>query len=172
MFIASPFEETLFLDADTTVLGRLDYGFDKARQHGLALTHSANPWQRRYYNLQSEPDAVEYSSGVMFFGEDMAELFFAWGQMKDDSRCKYQADDGVVHEQRFNDQALLTKAIHDNGFNPFVLPQNWNFVPRWQKQFFGALKIVHGTDDIPSSLLKWNEEQSKPDAVIRCTQLP
>ena len=36
MLDRSPFEETLFLDADTVVLGRLDFGFEKARQHGLA----------------------------------------------------------------------------------------------------------------------------------------
>ena len=36
MMVLSPFDTTLFLDADTVVLGPLDYIFDKAEQHGLA----------------------------------------------------------------------------------------------------------------------------------------
>jgi hypothetical protein len=34
VFRRSPFRETLFLDADTMVLGRLDLAFDKARRSG------------------------------------------------------------------------------------------------------------------------------------------
>jgi hypothetical protein len=37
MLEVTPFEETLFLDNDTVVLGRLDYGFQKASQFGLAI---------------------------------------------------------------------------------------------------------------------------------------
>ena len=33
----TPFEETLFLDSDTVVLDRLDFGFEMAAQHGLAV---------------------------------------------------------------------------------------------------------------------------------------
>src|SRR5690349_21705296 len=36
MFEPSPFRQTLFLDADTVVLDRLDFGFRKAQQFGLA----------------------------------------------------------------------------------------------------------------------------------------
>jgi hypothetical protein len=35
MFRRSPFRETLYLDADTVVLGRLDFGFRKAQDFGL-----------------------------------------------------------------------------------------------------------------------------------------
>jgi hypothetical protein len=174
MFDLSPFDETLFLDADTTVLGRLDYGFNRASVFGMALTHSANPWQRRYYKLKCEPDAAEYSSGVIFFDRraSVKRLFgfwtFASGRL--DSRCKYV--DGGEREQLHNDQGLMSYAIEKEGLNPFVLPQNWNFVPRWQKQFFGPLKVWHGSQDIPKELLEWNTQQSQPEAVIQCTSLP
>ena len=39
MFERSPFRETLFLDADTVVLGRLDFGFRKARDFVIRLLH-------------------------------------------------------------------------------------------------------------------------------------
>src|SRR5436305_1913121 len=32
----TPFEETLFLDVDTVVLDRLDFGFEMAGKHGMA----------------------------------------------------------------------------------------------------------------------------------------
>jgi hypothetical protein len=36
MLDLAPFEETLFLDIDTVVLGRPDFGFEKAIKHDLA----------------------------------------------------------------------------------------------------------------------------------------
>jgi hypothetical protein len=174
MYELSPFDETLFLDADTTVLGRLDYGFNIARAHCIAVTHSANPWQRRYYKMRVEPDDVEYSTGVVFFRKcgEIKRTFDEWSALSEsaDTRCKYANDAGATLEQLHNDQATFSMAMWSND-RTFVLPQNWNFVPRWQKQFFGPLKIWHGLEDIPQSLLKWNEEQSKPDAVIRCASV-
>jgi hypothetical protein len=29
------------------------------------------------------------------------------------------------------------------GFNPFVLPLNWNLRPKWQRSFFGPVRIWH-----------------------------
>lgn len=174
MYDLSPFDETLFLDADTTLLGKIDYGFLKAEQFGLALCINASPWQRRYENINGHPDEVEYSSGVLFFSKAKSkDVFEEWKRCRwaYDSMCRYQAD-GVVRKQKENDQALLTKAIHLLGISPFVLPLNWNLHPTWQKQFFGPVKIWHGFADIPATLLKWNEEQSQPGAVVRCATLP
>src|SRR5438876_9554670 len=52
MLDLTPFEETLFLDIDTVVLGRLDYGFEKARQAGLACCICECPWARRHRGLR------------------------------------------------------------------------------------------------------------------------
>jgi hypothetical protein len=181
MFERSLFDETLFLDADTTVMGRLDYGFAKAEQHGIACCVNANPWQRRYYKIEQHPDAVEYSSGVVFFdkswhrcvGASTADVFRTWDGMDGlDTTCSYfHAADGVKR-QPYNDQALFSHAMHQQWFNPFVLPLNWNLYPRWQKHWWGEIKVLHGYDDIPASVMRWNAEQSRPDAVIRCAQWP
>src|SRR5260221_6453107 len=47
----TPFETTLFLDADTVVLGDLGYGFTQAERYGLACTICECPWARRYRGL-------------------------------------------------------------------------------------------------------------------------
>src|SRR5262245_18278213 len=48
MGTASPFKTTLYLDADTVVLGNLDYGFERAEKFGLACCINECPWLRRY----------------------------------------------------------------------------------------------------------------------------
>ncbi len=189
MYDLSPYDETLFLDADTTVMGKIDYGFLKAQQHGIACCISANPWNRRYYKIEQHPDEVEYSTGVVFFDKKWEEVgyprmgdaftrstamvFNRWDGLEGtDSTCNYfHAADGVKR-QPYNDQATFTLAMQQTGFNPFVLPLNWNIYPRWQKHFWGEIKIHHGYDDIPPSIMQWNAEQSRPDAVIRCAQWP
>lgn len=194
MYDLSPYDETLFLDADTTVMGKLDFGFAKAKQHGIACCINANPWQRRYYKIEQHPDEVEYSSGVVFFDKRWEEdygpnaetyseddlsrrstqnVFHLWDSLDGtDTTCSYfHASDGVKHAP-YNDQALFSLAMQRLAFNPFVLPLNWNLYPRWQKHWWGPIKVLHGYDDIPESVVRWNAEQSNPDAVIQCAQWP
>lgn len=188
MYDKSPFDETLFLDADTTVMGKLDYGFKQAEKHGIACCVNANPWQRRYYNLpRDHDDTVEYSSGVIFFKKDwescyggncdtavVAEVFKRWGDLsfgRYDTRSRFVGPDGV-REMPVNDQALFSLAMQQLNFNPFVLPLNWNLYPKWQKHFWGEIKIWHGYDDIPTGVMKWNADQRETDAVIQCGGLP
>src|SRR4051812_10630507 len=58
MFRMSPFSTTLFLDADTIVLGNLDYGFEMAERHGLACSLCECPWARRHTGLRQQGDLV------------------------------------------------------------------------------------------------------------------
>src|SRR4051794_26811284 len=51
MFDFTPFDHTLYLDADTIVLGRLDFGFESAARYGLACCINECPWARRYAGL-------------------------------------------------------------------------------------------------------------------------
>src|SRR5262249_13778122 len=73
MFEKTPFRETLFLDADTVVLGHLDFGFRKAQDFGLACCICECPWARRYTGLEGE--SVEYNTGVLFFNERAKPVF-------------------------------------------------------------------------------------------------
>ncbi len=176
MYDLSPFDQTLFLDADTTVLGNLDYGFLQAAQHGIACCINANPWSRRYYKLEQHPDAVEYSSGVVFFDKTcrgVKEVFKRWNGLDGtDTTCSYfHASDGLK-QAPYNDQALFTLAMDQEKFNPFVLSMNWNIYPKWQKHFWGPIKIWHGYDDISPAVMQWNEKQSAEGAVIQCAVLP
>jgi hypothetical protein len=179
MFDRSPFDETLFLDADTTVMGKLDYGFQQAKKHGIACCVNANPWQRRYYKLPwDHPDTVEYSSGVVFFDKSHPQaggVFDRWRYLTArpdiNTASRFVGPHGL-REMPLNDQALFSRAIQEENFNPFILPLNWNIYPRWQKHFWGEIKVWHGYDDIPQEVVNWNAGQRKEDAIIQCGGLP
>src|SRR5947208_13022472 len=58
MLSATPFATTLYLDADTVVLGNLDTAFDRADEFGLACCICECPWLRRYG--PEHGDQIEY----------------------------------------------------------------------------------------------------------------
>lgn len=171
MFALTPFEETLFLDADTVVLGNLDYGFMQADRYGLACCICECPWARRYGGLKSAGDMVEYNTGVLFFTERAKPVFDAWRRgIGIDSSIDF-FHEGKLLTMPENDQAAFAKAIDDTGFNPFVLPMNWNFRPIWQKHIFGPVKIWHDYTEPPVSVVGWTNQHLREGAIIDYARL-
>ena len=167
MFELSPFKETLFLDADTVVLGRLDFGFEKARTFGLACSICECPWARRYGGI--EGDAIEYNTGVIFFTEAAKPVFDAWQRLAPevDSSIKFVDPKGQIATMPFNDQASFARALDELELVPYVLPLNWNFRPIWQRSFFGPIRIWHDYSDVPSEVCRLADHYRKKDAIIQ-----
>lgn len=173
MLELSPFETTLFLDADTVVLGPLDFGFAQAERYGLACCICECPWAGRYGGLSG--DIIEYNTGVIFFTRRMAPLFERWAALApalDSSFHHVPPGEKIVGFMPFNDQASFAKAVEDTGLLPAVLPLNWNFRPRWQSTFFGPLRIWHEYTDVPQGVLDANRYYAEtPNAVLQCARL-
>lgn len=168
----TPFDSTVFLDADTVVLGRLDHGFHKAEIHGLACCICECPWARRFSGLRERGDIQEYNTGVLFFTKGAAEVFDGWKQnIAIDSSLQFLGKDGAVETMPYNDQAAFALAIDDTVFNPWVLPKNWNYRPIWEHTLFGPCVIYHDYAPVPEGLFRWNREQAAPDAVLSCGRL-
>jgi len=168
MFDLTPFDETLFLDTDTVVLGDLGFAFDKMRRFGLALSICECPWARRYGGLDG--DIVEYNTGVLFFTRKARPVFNAWkdAAASVDSSVKFADPKGGGYwTMPMNDQAGFAKAVEDSGFLPYVLPMNWNFRPGWYHSFFGPIKIWHDYGDVPEAIEELNRYHEQPDAMIR-----
>ncbi len=166
MLELSPFETTLFLDTDTVVMDRLNFGFEKAEQHGLACCINECPWARRYADIGG--DQIEYNTGVLFFTRNAAPVFNRWSELSqsiDSSIIFYK--EGQPKVMLHNDQAGFSQAISDTSFNPFVLPLNWNLRPAWQKTFFGPVKIWHERTEPSIEMRFWNEDQSLEQSIIR-----
>lgn len=164
----SPFKTTLFLDADTVVLGSLDYGFEKARQFGLACCICECPWARRYNGLQFSGDLIEYNTGVLFFTESAQPLMYMWERLARtvDSSVHFDSSNGQINTMQHNDQASFARAVEMTGCNPFVLPLNWNFRPKWHRSFFGPIKIWHDTSQPIPELAEISLNQSRNDTIV------
>lgn len=167
MFERSPFRETLFLDVDTVVLGRLDFGFRKAREFGLACCICECPWASRYTGI--EGDLVEYNTGVVFFTERARALFEMWVRLTPqiDSSIVFMSPVGELLRMPFADQGSFAAAVEQSGFHPFVLPLNWNFRPQWHLSFFGPVKIWHDYTDVPPFFNQLTKYYGQRDSIIQ-----
>jgi hypothetical protein len=168
MFHWSPFDTTLYLDADTQVLSDLSFGFDMAERHGLALCINECPWARRYKPLGG--DDIEYNTGVMFFSREAENIFRHWEELayEIDSSIDFQSN-GQDFRMPENDQASVAMAIKQAGINPFVLPMNWNFRPMFHKSWFGNIKVWHSYEPIDKAIMDFSERQ-KDERVILFAQ--
>jgi hypothetical protein len=162
----TPFKETLFLDVDTVVLDRLDFGFRQAQRFGLACCINENPWARR--NVVLEGDTVEYNTGVLFFTERAQSVFGAWKELA------AQLDSTLIHfvngmqdKMAYNDQCSFAVAVDQASFSPFVLALNWNFRPIWHRSFFGPIKIWHDYAEVPPFFYDLAKHYRRKDAIIQ-----
>ncbi|MGA6938415.1 MAG: hypothetical protein WB041_23965 [Pseudolabrys sp.] len=167
MFDLSPFRQTLFLDADTVVLGRLDFGFTKAEEFGLACCISTCPWAKRHTGVQGE--TIEYNTGVMFFGPQAKLIFESWSRLAPqiDSSILWYDQRGEIRRMPHADQGSFAVAVEDAKFSPFVLPVNWNFQPKWQLSFFGPIKIWHDWGELPPFFSEMRRYYDQPEAIIQ-----
>lgn len=157
MYELSPFKTTCFLDCDTVVMGDLSYGFERAERHGLALCINECPWARRYPCLADHGDVIEYNTGVVFFHRSAGAVFRKWRDYAKtvDSSITFEVN-GQTLKQPDTDQGGFAVAMNELNVNPFVLPMNWNYRYRWQRGFFGNIKIWHDYDP-PVDMLTGND---------------
>lgn len=171
MYELSPFDQTLFLDADTVVMGELGFGFEKAARHDVACCICEAPWARRYPSIRG--DVVEYNTGVIYFRRTprCAELFSRWASLARtiDSSIVFVSSRREFCRMPYNDQASFALAMEQLEFNPFVLPANYNFRPGFMRSHFGPLKVWHDHAAPPASLLERNRHQSATGTVLEFT---
>lgn len=170
MLDLSPFDETLFLDIDTVVLGNLNFGFEKAKQFDMAISICEVPWAKRYTKTFFG-DEVEYNTGVIFFTRNAAPFFEKWKALANitDSSIVHVLN-GQVTVMPANDQGSFALAIENTGFNPFILPLNWNFRPRSYTSFSGPIKVWHDYADPPPFFNELNSYYEKKDSIIQYHQ--
>ena len=150
------------------VLDRLDFGFEKALQFGLACCICECPWARRYQGMPHD-DSIEYNTGVLFFTRKTAPVFELWKEhaFTMNSAINLVNQAGQLAVMPYNDQASFAKAVTAWGHSPFVLPLNWNFRPPWHKTWYGPIKIWHDYRDVPQAILEFNAYYCGSDSVIQ-----
>jgi len=149
MLELSPFRETLFLDSETIVLDDLDFGFEMAARHGLALSMAPTCWARRQWTADPDarnrvaPEIVEYDLGVVFFTgtPETRHLFESWRAVAGEygTRC-----------ERWS----FSQVVYVTAYNPFVLSEGWNF--RAKPITCGPIKIWNSPQPPPRNIDEWN----------------
>lgn len=167
MGAVTPFESTLYLDADTIVMGNLDYGFEQAEQFGLACTICECPWLRRYG--WDQKDRAEYNTGVIFFSRAAQELFSTWKRIAPTTPATslYIDREGNSRCAQNDDQASFAQALLAAKWNPFVLPLNWNVRPHFHRRVFAPVKIWHEYREPPPELAVLNDACQVVDQPVR-----
>jgi hypothetical protein len=75
-----------------------------------------------------------------------------------------------IYTMPSNDQGSFAQAIENTGFNPLILPLNWNFRPIWHKSFWVPLKISHDYSDPPQVIYELNQYYENKDSIIQYRQ--
>lgn len=152
----SPYATTLYLDADTVVLGKLDFAFQRAERFGLACCINECPWLRRYGTPPSRNnDLVEYNTGVLCFSSDGRSAIDRWKSWACHVPPKSLWVQGSKEcGQEGDDQWAFSLAMLD--CNPYVLPLNYNFRPGFHLRFFTPLKVWHSPLPVPDKIVQYS----------------
>lgn len=168
MFNVTPFNETLYLDADTVILGNIEFGFYVLKEFPIACCICECPWARRYQGFAQHADNVEYNTGLIFFRSGQNKFHQAWKRLaspENDSSIRFMSG-GSEKVMPLNDQASFSAAMVAEEVKPFILPMNWNLRPEWQRNWFGPLRCWHDYRDVPANVQAFNDQQSQPGAII------
>jgi hypothetical protein len=124
--IPAHYESILYLDSDTRVLGDVSLGFEKARQHGIAIAPAPHYNLSEFFGFNrvltqhglKPAGQMQYNAGVIFchLSGEVRKVLSCWRDL-----CH-----GAAHEWT-NDQPFLTLAFEQSGFQPYVLSPLYNY---------------------------------------------
>jgi hypothetical protein len=151
-FIPPGFDSLLYLDADTVVLHDISFGFQKAEQHGIAIS-PAPKYNLAHYkgfdrvlaaNDIEVPPQLVYNAGVIFFRltTEVRAVFERWRGLCDTLGRPL----GYLQDQPF-----LALAIEQCGFNPYVLPPVYNYRGNGEVAV-GDVLLWHSHHPVPDDL--------------------
>lgn len=143
-FGLSPFDKTLFLDADTELIERVDDVFDLLESYPLACCRDTTR-----YNLPARGVPAAFSepnTGVIAFAKTEAtqRLFELWLQKYDEGRTRYQAEMRTANG--YHDQPSFRESLFELKFPLYVLAEEYNLrvYARW---YAGArVRILHARE--------------------------
>lgn len=137
----TPYDETLFLDADILPLQPIASLWDYLKEADVAMAADRLPTvamcdhvapEEKSYTLGRSPyNATQYNSGVLLWRQNKATraLFEQW----------------YLEWQRFQqqDQLALVRALQTTGTDVALLPKTYNISPRDATPFLAAGEAVH-----------------------------
>jgi len=141
----SPYERTLFIDADILVLERFPELFDLLDRFDCAATHEeyvSTDWFNHYPRNDIPSSFPELNTGIFLFKRSarMESVF---------TECEalYARHLEANPDQPINDQPFFRAAIYYSDARVATLTRDYNCKFRGQGYLNGSLKILHGHVD-------------------------
>ena len=146
----SPYERTLFIDADTYVLEPVPELFALADRFDCAATHEEyldTDWHHRYSRPDIPPSFPEFNTGVLMLkkSERVSRMLDQWGSLY---REYLEKNPG----QPINDQPFFRVAAYYSEARIATLTREYNCKFRGQGYLNGKVKILHGHVDLKLEL--------------------
>jgi hypothetical protein len=138
----SPFERTLFLDADTYVLSPVPELFTLLDQFDCAATHEEylnTDWSNHYPRTDIPSSFPEFNTGVLALkrSQAMDRVLDDWGALYE----TYLKESG---DRKINDQPFFRVAVYRGKARMATLTREYNCKFRGQGYLNGPVKIAHG----------------------------
>lgn len=138
----SPYERTLFIDADTFVAEPVPELFSLLDRFDCALTHEEyvdTDWHKRYPRPDIPESFPEFNTGIMLLkrSDKMDQVLQNWGEL-------YQTYLREKPDQPINDQPFFRAAAYFGDIRIATLTREYNCKFRGQGYLNGTVKIVHG----------------------------
>jgi hypothetical protein len=138
----------LFLDADTRVIDDISLGYEKARQHGIAMAPAPHYSLADFRSFREvmRREGVEprgemiYNSGVIFFASDRREV----REVFTTAIALSQEDVDAT----WSDQPYVTLAMEMLGFNPYTLSPSFNH-RAFGELISGSIRVWHSPSPVP-----------------------
>jgi hypothetical protein len=138
----TPYERTLFIDADTFVVEPVPELFPLLDHFDCAATHEEylnTDWYRRYERSDISLGFPEFNTGVFAYrrSDRMDSLLREWGDL-------YKAYLEQKPDEQINDQPFFRVAVYYSDIRIATLTREYNCKFRGQGYLNGSVKILHG----------------------------
>jgi hypothetical protein len=138
----SPYERTLFIDADITVVEPFPELFSLLDRFDCAATHEeylSTDWSQRYPRPDIPESFPEFNTGILMLkrSEKVDQLLAEWGDLY---RAFLEAKPG----QQINDQPFFRVAVYNSDVRIATLTREYNCKFRGQGYLNGKVKVLHG----------------------------
>jgi hypothetical protein len=142
----TPYERTLFVDADTYIVEPVPELFTMLDQFDFAATHEEyqnTDWHNRYPRPDIPPSFPEFNTGILAYRRSsrMDGVLKDWSDL-------YHSFLENHPGQKINDQPFFRAAVYSNQVCIATLTREYNCKFRGQGYLNGRVKILHGHVDL------------------------
>lgn len=138
----TPYDRTLFIDADTYVVEPIQELFSVLDQFDCAATHEEyvnTDWFNRYPRPDIPDGFPEFNTGILMLkrSETVDRLLSQWGDL-------YRAYLEEKPGEKINDQPFFRVAVYYSDVRVATLTREYNCKFRGQGYLNGKVKVLHG----------------------------